>query len=119
MWAGRRSFTSNPFEFFLEPGVEQYPFAYSAELAKDLQAYLEADTPGPSLAAFLADFNGAKDGTINLLFALESKSARRCGLPHPAGTGGAELRRNPAARTGSVATRRGCWCRFEEPGVRG
>ena len=29
----------NPFAFFLEPGVEEYPFAYAPGLAKDLEPY--------------------------------------------------------------------------------
>ena len=29
----------NPFAFFLEPGVDTYPFSYSPELAKDLEPY--------------------------------------------------------------------------------
>src|SRR5271165_6481960 len=33
----------NPFEFLLEPGVEQYPFSYAPEVANDLHAYLIAE----------------------------------------------------------------------------
>jgi len=63
----------NPFEFFLEPGVEEYPFEYTPELASDLQPYLSAGPPGPLLAAFLASFLGKRDGTINLLLDLNRK----------------------------------------------
>jgi transglutaminase-like putative cysteine protease len=37
----------NPFDFFLEPGVENYPFEYPPEQAKDLEPYLAADPAGP------------------------------------------------------------------------
>ena len=39
---------SNPFDFFLEPGVEDYPFKYAAELTKDLEPYLSVSI-GPGL----------------------------------------------------------------------
>src|ERR1700740_3251094 len=39
----------NPFDFFLEPGVEEYPFEYAPELAKDLEPYCAADPAGPLL----------------------------------------------------------------------
>src|SRR5450432_86467 len=45
---------SNPFDFFLEPGVEEYPFDYAPDLAKDLGPYLSVDPAGPRLQAFLA-----------------------------------------------------------------
>ena len=64
---------SNPFEFLLEPGIEQYPFDYSAEQARDLQPYLSADPPGPLLLAFLEHFLGTKDGSINLLLHVNRK----------------------------------------------
>ena len=41
----------NPFDFFLEPGVEDYPFAYAPELAKDLEPYLLVDSADPLLQA--------------------------------------------------------------------
>src|ERR1035441_5059493 len=39
----------NPFDFFLEPGVEEYPFAYAPGLAKDLEPYRSMDPQGPLL----------------------------------------------------------------------
>src|SRR6202167_2832227 len=52
----------NPFDFFLEPGVEEYPFAYTPELAKDLEPYHSADPAGPQLQAFLQNLSGEKRG---------------------------------------------------------
>lgn len=63
----------NPFEFFLEPGFEEYPFAYAPGLAKDLEPYRSADPPGPLLHAFLESFVGKKSGTISLLLDLNRK----------------------------------------------
>jgi uncharacterized protein (DUF2126 family)/transglutaminase-like putative cysteine protease len=60
----------NPFEFFLEPGVEEYPFAYTPGLAKDLEPYRSMDPPGPRLMMFLESFVGRKSGTISLLLDL-------------------------------------------------
>ena len=44
----------NPFDFFLEPEAETYPFEYDAELLRDLEPYLDAPEPEPALAAWLA-----------------------------------------------------------------
>jgi uncharacterized protein (DUF2126 family)/transglutaminase-like putative cysteine protease len=63
----------NPFEFLLEPGVEEYPFAYAPDLARDLQPYLSVDPPGPLLQAFLASFLGKRSRTIDLLLELNRK----------------------------------------------
>jgi uncharacterized protein (DUF2126 family)/transglutaminase-like putative cysteine protease len=63
----------NPFEFFLEPGVEEYPFAYSPELARDLEPYRSVDPPGPRLHAFIESFVGRKSGTVSLLLDLNRK----------------------------------------------
>jgi uncharacterized protein (DUF2126 family)/transglutaminase-like putative cysteine protease len=63
----------NPFAFFLEPGVEEYPFAYAPGLAKDLEPYRSVDPPGPLLHAFLESFVGRKSGTVSLLLDLNRK----------------------------------------------
>ena len=43
----------NPFDFFLEPEAERYPFAYDAALAKDLEPFLVATPAAPLLARWL------------------------------------------------------------------
>ncbi|MGA2050655.1 MAG: transglutaminase family protein, partial [Terracidiphilus sp.] len=63
----------NPFAFFLEPGFEEYPFAYTPGLAKDLEPYRSVDPAGPLLHSFLESFVGRKSGTIGLLLDLNRK----------------------------------------------
>jgi uncharacterized protein (DUF2126 family)/transglutaminase-like putative cysteine protease len=45
--------TINPFDFFLEPAAERYPFAYTPEQLRDLGPYLERVPAGPRLAALV------------------------------------------------------------------
>src|ERR1700733_12105669 len=63
----------NPFDFLLEPGVEEYPFAYGADLAKDLEPYLSVEPAGPLLRQFVASVAGEKRGTIGFLVDLNRK----------------------------------------------
>jgi uncharacterized protein (DUF2126 family)/transglutaminase-like putative cysteine protease len=63
----------NPFDFFLEPGVEDYPFEYASELAKDLEPYRLVDPAGPLLQAFLQNLSGKKRGTIAFLVDLNRR----------------------------------------------
>lgn len=43
----------NPFDFFLEPEAETFPFAYSPELARDLAPYLVKSELTPLFKAFI------------------------------------------------------------------
>ncbi|MBV9833246.1 MAG: transglutaminase family protein, partial [Alphaproteobacteria bacterium] len=64
----------NPFDFFLEPGAEHYPFAYEAELAADLAPFRKTTPPGPLLAAWLAKVDrGANPRTIDFLVGLNQR----------------------------------------------
>jgi uncharacterized protein (DUF2126 family) len=63
----------NPFDFVLEPGVEEYPFAYAPELAKDLEPYCSVEPAGPRLTAFLASVSREKRGTIGFLIDLNRR----------------------------------------------
>ena len=63
----------NPFNFFLEPGFEDYPFQYSPQLAKDLEPYRSTETAGPRLQSFLAGVSRAKRGTIDFLVDLNRR----------------------------------------------
>ncbi len=63
----------NPFDFFLEPGVEEYPFTYAEGLAQDLEPFRRVDAAGPRLQVFLADLKGEKCGTVSFLLTLNRK----------------------------------------------
>ncbi|TSA42525.1 MAG: transglutaminase family protein [Methylococcaceae bacterium] len=54
----------NPFDFFVESSAEKFPFAYEAQLEKELQPYLEKIENGPSLLKWVAEFD-AKPMYIN------------------------------------------------------
>jgi len=63
----------NPFDFFLEPEAETYPFAYEAHLRKDLQPFLETETPGPALSAFLAGIDRTPVHIVTFLVTLNQQ----------------------------------------------
>jgi transglutaminase-like putative cysteine protease len=46
----------NAFDFFLEPQVETFPFAYDPVLAAELAPYLAVPASGPLVEAFVAEF---------------------------------------------------------------
>jgi len=79
----------NPFGFILEPGVANFPFAYTPDLAADLEPYLSIEPAGPLLQAFVAGVAGERRGTI----ACRLRSIPCSCAPVPA------------------ATPPGCWCR--------
>jgi uncharacterized protein (DUF2126 family)/transglutaminase-like putative cysteine protease len=63
----------NPFDFFLEPGVEDYPFEYAPELAKDLEPYRSVEPAGPLLQTFLGKPPRETRGTIDFLVDLNRR----------------------------------------------
>lgn len=50
----------NPFDFFLEPEAEQFPFAYAAELTAELEPYLRPLSGGPAFNRYLAGLSREK-----------------------------------------------------------
>lgn len=62
----------NPFDFFLEPGAETYPFQYPADITKDLSPYRETKPAGPLLLGFLSGISRAKRPTTGFLVDLNS-----------------------------------------------
>ncbi|MBF0303042.1 MAG: transglutaminase family protein [Desulfamplus sp.] len=60
----------NPFDFFLEPYAEKYPFTYQPELAKDLKPFLEAEPPGAKLKEYLASIDRREMNTNDFLVKL-------------------------------------------------
>jgi uncharacterized protein (DUF2126 family) len=69
----------NPFDFFLEPGIEEYPFQYAPELVKDLEPYLSVEPAGPLLQTFLDKLSDEKRGTISFLVDLNRRVCNEIG----------------------------------------
>ena len=69
----------NPFDFFLEPSAEQFPFGYSAALAKELAPYLAKEAATPMFAAYLAEVPRVKRDTNDFLVELNQKLQRDIG----------------------------------------
>ncbi len=57
----------NPFDFFLEPIAETFPFSYPTHLEHDLRPYLAHGEAGPRLRRFLADVDQRPRRTIDFL----------------------------------------------------
>ncbi len=66
----------NPFDFFLEPEAENFPFAYAPELAHDLGPYLVKSEPTPRFKAFVESVSLAKVRTIDFLVGLNQRLQR-------------------------------------------
>ena len=64
--------TINPFDFFLEPEAETYPFTYDPMLDQELAPFRATQTPGPMLAALLATISRDQQRTVGLLVSLNS-----------------------------------------------
>ncbi len=67
----------NPFDFFLEEYAEKYPFAYPAELAKELAPYLEAEPAGPLLRAMVDELRRTDIRIVDYLVELNQAVQRR------------------------------------------
>jgi transglutaminase-like putative cysteine protease len=101
----------NPFDFFLEPSAEMYPFTYEPWLAKDLIPFLGTAPVGTGLCALLKTIDRVRKRrwtswslstsacrrTIRYLI----RSSRACRRP----------RRRSRPEAARAATRDGCSCR--------
>ncbi len=63
----------NPFDYFLEPHAEKFPFAYEPWLAGDLAPYLITETPGPRLRTWLDSVSRESMETNDFLVALNAR----------------------------------------------
>jgi uncharacterized protein (DUF2126 family)/transglutaminase-like putative cysteine protease len=62
--------TINPFDFFLEPEAETWPFAYDPVLEQELAPFRRLEPAGPLLAGFLAEIPRGQQRTIDMLVGL-------------------------------------------------
>ena len=63
----------NPFDFFVEPYADIFPFEYPEALRTDLAAFLEPEPAGPLLQDFMRTLSREPMNTVNYLVALNQK----------------------------------------------
>jgi len=63
----------NPFDFFLEPEAETFPFTYDAATQLELQPYLVTEPATPAFAKFLASIDRTEQRTIDFLVAINQR----------------------------------------------
>src|SRR3569832_1040539 len=60
----------NPFDFFLEPAAENFPFKYEPLIEQELAPYLAKDEATPLLKSYLAKIDRKEQRTIDFLVQL-------------------------------------------------
>ncbi|WP_291010541.1 transglutaminase family protein [Hydrogenophaga sp.] len=60
----------NPFDFFLEPNAEEFPFTYEPELKEELAPYLTPEPATPLIQAYLDKIDRTKRRTVIFLVEL-------------------------------------------------
>jgi uncharacterized protein (DUF2126 family) len=63
----------NPFDFFLEPGAENFPFRYEPLVAQELAPYLAVEPETPLLRDYLARVDRKPQRTIDFLVGINQK----------------------------------------------
>jgi transglutaminase-like putative cysteine protease len=98
----------NPFDFFLEPQAEEFPFKYSDWQARELAPYLNREPATPRFSEFLKDTSRQKQRTIDFLVALNARLARDVDTLSGWNRACRRRRKRWRARAGPAVTRRGC-----------
>jgi uncharacterized protein (DUF2126 family) len=63
----------NPFDFFLEPGAENFPFVYDDALALELAPYIVTEPATPAFKAFIDSIDRTEVRTIDFLVGLNQR----------------------------------------------
>ncbi len=66
----------NPFDFFLEPEAEHFPFSYAATVRQELAPYLAAGPLTPRLKSYLGKIDRGEQRTIDFLVGLNRQVAQ-------------------------------------------
>jgi len=67
----------NPFDFFVDPSAESFPFTYSDDLKTELAPYLSTTEPGPLFAQYLKGIAREAPSTVNFLVALNAELQKK------------------------------------------
>jgi uncharacterized protein (DUF2126 family)/transglutaminase-like putative cysteine protease len=63
----------NPFDFFVEPYADKWPFSFPAELREDLSAFVEPEPAGPRFAALIRSVPREARNTVDFLVELNQR----------------------------------------------
>ena len=66
----------NPFDYFLEPSAQEFPFTYEPQLKEELAPYLVAEAVTPLVEAFLEEIDKTKRSTNSFLVELNQRIAK-------------------------------------------
>jgi uncharacterized protein (DUF2126 family)/transglutaminase-like putative cysteine protease len=69
----------NPFDFFLEPDAEHWPFQYDPSLAEEIAPFRKLEEPGPLLQQWLASVDRGKQRTVDFLVGLNARLQKEIG----------------------------------------
>ena len=67
----------NPFDFFVEPYADSFPFSYTNDLKTELAPYLATIEPGPLFSKYLAEIPREAASTVNFLVDLNAQLQKR------------------------------------------
>ena len=96
----------NPFDFFLEPSAQHFPFSYEPDVLVELAPYLQQEPLTPLLKELLASIDRKERGTVDFLVDLNMKLHQRVRVPDPHGARRADARRDPAKGLGLLPRQR-------------
>src|SRR3974377_662052 len=66
----------NPFDFFIEPYAEKWPFQFASDLGDDLAAYFGKDQAGRQMKEFVASIPRTTRNTVDFLVELNQRLQR-------------------------------------------
>jgi uncharacterized protein (DUF2126 family)/transglutaminase-like putative cysteine protease len=69
----------NPFDFFLLPEAEHWPFAYDPSLAEEIAPFRKLDPPGPLLQAWLDTVDRSRRRTVDFIVGLNARLQKEIG----------------------------------------
>ena len=70
---------NNPFDFFLEPEAETWPFTYDPSLAEEIAPFRKLEPPGPLLEAWLAKVDRKEIRTVDFIVGLNARLQKEIG----------------------------------------
>ena len=96
----------NPFDFFLEPTAEEWPFAYDPSLAEEIAPFRKLEPAGAAADGMAGQGRAQEAAHHRFRRRAQCAAAEGDRLHHPPGAGRAELRADAGARQGLVPRHR-------------